>query len=529
MRTELFPPPAFAALALCTTAIASPALAGTWTPLTHQPSFCAETALLLTDGGVLMHTCEGSDWWRLDPDLSGSYVNGTWRQVASLPSGYTPLYFASAVLPDGRVIVEGGEYNGGPAEWTSLGAIYNPARDTWTSVLPPAGWSNIGDGQSVVLANGSFMLANSRNTSQALFDASTLGWTVTGTGKADRNYEEGWTLLPSGNVLTIDTGNGTLSELYNPAAGGWTLAGNVGVSLANSDQEIGPTVLMTDGRVFAAGATMHTALYGTNGVWTPGPDYPFLATDGQMFAADAPAAPLPNGNVLIATSPVDFQPKVHFFEFNGASFTEAPRTPNAAHVPSYSERFLVLPTGQVLATDGSSDVEIYTASGSANPAWSPTIASVPLSLPQGHSYSISGTQFNGLSQGASYGDDAQMATNYPLVRVAIVDTGHVRYLKTHDHSTMAVATGSQPVSTTFDVPTFADPEEGGPASLQVIANGIASPAVNVCIPLTAAQACSAQCFGTSSDACGVTIGCPTLTGARCCTHMGGVWLGNRCV
>jgi len=38
-------------------------------------------------------------------------VNGTWLQLASLPPGYSPLYFASAVLPDGRLIVEGGEFN----------------------------------------------------------------------------------------------------------------------------------------------------------------------------------------------------------------------------------------------------------------------------------------------------------------------------------------------------------------------------------------------------------------------------------
>jgi hypothetical protein len=37
-------------------------------------------------------------------------VNGTWSQVAS-PSGYSPLYHSSAVLPDGRVIIEGGEFN----------------------------------------------------------------------------------------------------------------------------------------------------------------------------------------------------------------------------------------------------------------------------------------------------------------------------------------------------------------------------------------------------------------------------------
>ena len=32
------------------------------------------------------------------------------------------------------------------------------------------------------------------------------------------------------------------------------------------------------------------------------------------------------------------------------------------------------------------------------------------------SYHLTGTGFNGISEGASYGDDAQMDSNYPLVR-----------------------------------------------------------------------------------------------------------------
>src|SRR5437762_3527438 len=114
---------------------------------------------------------------------------------------------------------------------------------------------------------------------------------------------------------------------------------------------------------------------------------------------------------------------------------------------------LVLPTGQVLLTDSSNDVEIYTASGTFQNSWRPTITSYPFSvLPGTVNYSISGTQFNGLSQGAAYGDDAQSATNYPLIRITNLTTGHVRYAKTHSHSTMAVATGATPVSTQFDVP-----------------------------------------------------------------------------
>jgi hypothetical protein len=87
-------------------------------------------------------------------------------------------------------------------------------------------------------------------------------------------------------------------------------------------------------------------------------------------------------------------------------------------------------------------------------------------------------RFNGLSQGAAYGDDAQMATNYPLVRITNSGTGNVVYCRTHGHSTMAVATGNRVVSTNFDVPSGIGT---GASTLVVVANGIPSPGVSVTI------------------------------------------------
>src|SRR5215472_16985688 len=128
-----------------------------WQKLPNQPPLldyvdCGPgSPLLLTDGTVMLqdHGCQ--DWWKLTPDNTGSYLNGTWTQLASLPAGYSPLYHSSAVLPDGRVIIEGGEYNFLQAVWTNQGAIYDPRKNTWTMIDPPAGWSTIGDAQSVIL------------------------------------------------------------------------------------------------------------------------------------------------------------------------------------------------------------------------------------------------------------------------------------------------------------------------------------------------------------------------------------------
>src|SRR5271169_3957913 len=197
--------------------------AQTWTPLANQPKFRPNTALLLTDGRVLAQDINSSNYWTLTPDLAGSYVSGTWTKVASLPHGYGPLYYASGILADGRVVVMGGEYNLGLAVFTTLGAIYDPQADNWTSLSAPSGWTTIGDAQSVVLANGTFMLANCCTEDEALLDPNTLTWTPTGFGKADINDEEGWTLLPNGKVLTVDANSKSnlASEIYDSVTGSW--------------------------------------------------------------------------------------------------------------------------------------------------------------------------------------------------------------------------------------------------------------------------------------------------------------------
>jgi hypothetical protein len=141
--------------------------------------------------------------YKLTPDIQGSYVNGTWSQVTSLPADCGPLWCALAVLADSRVIVEGGELNFTQMIWTNKGAIYDPVANAWTRVNPPPGWSNIGDAQSAVFFDKRFMVANAVSRQQAILDPVTLTWTLTGAGKFDLNDEEGWTLLPSGKILTI--------------------------------------------------------------------------------------------------------------------------------------------------------------------------------------------------------------------------------------------------------------------------------------------------------------------------------------
>jgi hypothetical protein len=121
---------------------------------------------------------------------------------------------------------------------------------------------------------------------------------------------------------------------------------------------------------------------------------------------------------------------------------------------------------------------VYDAAGTPQASWAPAITSVPSSMSRGKTYALTGVQLNGLSQAAAYGDELNTATNYPIVRLTNTATGHVFYARTHDHSSMGVATGLLPVTTNFDIPSAA---ETGAATLVVVANGIASAPVAVTI------------------------------------------------
>ena len=463
-----------------------------WVPLVNQPNInlALSNPLLLTDGTVIMHEYCGAHWWRLTPDAFGNYVNGTWKRLSAMPAGYAPLYFGSAVLPDGRVMVAGGEYNNCQAAWTNKAAIYDPKTNQWTTVPPPPGWHHIGDAQSVVLPDGTYMQADCCGTESALLDASTLTWTITGAGKDDINDEEGWTLLPNGTVLTVDAyvgdyrKNGRRYEIYHPSTGTWTTPGATPVQLwdsypnaSNASYELGPGVLRPDGTVFylgangAPGQAGHTATYDTHTkTWTAGPDIPDL-----MDAADGPAVLLPGGNVMFQASPGIFNTGSRFFTWDGSMYRDVTAgMTDAPNISSYWGNMLLLPTGQVLYSDFA-NVWVFQNGGKPNAAWLPQILSVPGTLSRGQTYPITGLNFNGFSQGAAYGDDVQGATNYPLVQITNRETGQVFYARTHDHSTMGIAY-TTPASTNFDV---TGKIQTGLSDLRVVANGIASLPVTV--------------------------------------------------
>jgi hypothetical protein len=170
---------------------------------------------------------------------------------------------------------------------------------------------------------------------------------------------------------------------------------------------------------------------------------------------------LPNGNVLVLGFAA-------LYDFDGTSLKADPA--------GVAAPILMLPTGQVLAEGNG--VEVYNPIGKYRQSWAPVITTFPKTVVRGSTYKISGQQFNGLSQAAAFGDEFETATNYPLVRITNKASHHVFYAKTHDHSTMGVATGTAKVFTNFDVPART---ETGASTLEVVANGIPSKRVSITV------------------------------------------------
>ncbi len=422
--------------------------------------------------------------YKLTPDITGSYVNGTWTQLASLESNYDPYAMAEAVLADGRVLIEGGEYNFGSFSFTNLGEVYDPVANTWTPLTPPAGWEYIGDSPCAVLPNGHFIIGRKFDMQMAELDPHTMTWTAMGSsGKSDWNAEEGWTLLPDGTLLTVDVLNNPNSERYIPSQQIWVSDGSTIANL-QGPPEVG-CIHYGGGQYCPPGETgnaIHASRrnglrYGCNAHGRARRTHFGLSSGTHAATIRAPGPPAPTSRTAmtpVTTGRCCFpMPRCwwkatadRFYEWDGTNFTPT--------LSSFGGPLMVLPNGQVLV--GGS--QVYTPSTGGGQIYAPVVIFAPSSVTRGQTYHAIGRGFNGWSQAASFGDEFETATNYPLVRIVNNATGHVFYARTHDHSTMGIATKSFPTYTYFDVPANM---ETGASKLYVVANGFQSNAIQVTV------------------------------------------------
>ncbi len=454
---------------------------GTWAVLTNQPPTPVQVMLLLTDGTVMAHDSgngiRSSSWYRLTPDSKGKYATGTWSALP--PMHDSRRFFSSDILTDGRVMVAGGEYGTGRA----TAEVYDPVKELW-SYTQPAG-QDFSDSVSELLPDGKVLVGplgtlrrairkSTHNT--AIYDPLADTWT-NGPSPFGSQNEASWVKLPDGSILTVDKGS-TASERYIPALDEWIVDGTVPVALYDVNNELGPAFLLPNGKAFFLGASGQTALYtpsGTTnaGTWTAGPMIP----NGRV-SSDASAAMMVNGKILCNVGPVaGGTSRFEEYDSVGNSFTAAP-FPGATPDPDDTDFIVMLdvPDGTVLVAhfqEGDVDTNIYAYQPDGTPLASgkPTITNVAANTDG--SYLLTGTLLNGISEGAAFGDDIQMATNFPIVQLTDASS-NVYYARTYNWSNTGVMTGAAAVTTDFSLPPGLP---AGDYSVAVSANGNLSDSV----------------------------------------------------
>ena len=219
--------------------------------------------------------------------------------------------YSATLLRDGRVLVEGGLNGFFDPETAASAELFDPATGTWTetgSLNTGRYWHSatlLDDGR-VLLAGGDSAVLYPQVTAE-LYDPSTGAWTATGSLKQARRSHTA-TLLPNGEVLVVAGYVDVLgypgypidsAELYDPATGSWSLAGNLPIP-----RESHTATLLANGKVLVAGGINRTQfdtevladaeLYDpASGTWT--------ATGSLAEPRTGHTATLlPNGKVLVA-------------------------------------------------------------------------------------------------------------------------------------------------------------------------------------------------------------------------------------
>ncbi|HTB06060.1 MAG TPA: T9SS type A sorting domain-containing protein, partial [Bacteroidia bacterium] len=220
-----------------------------------------------------------------------------------------------------------------------------------------------------------------------------------------------------------------------------------------------------------------------------------VVSSTQLGCPDACAAMMPNGIILCDFSPAGtYNTPTYFYEYDYTTnkFTQVsvPGGGTSINTSAFATNMLDLPDGTVLFADqGDNDYYQYTPKGSPLASGKPVINSIIEECP---TFMITGKLFNGISEGAGYGDDWQCATNYPIVR--LTNGTNVYYAKTTNWNRIgAVMTDSLMDTAYFTIPTM----PAGTYSVVVVANGIPSSPHSLTLPCVTTYVDQVELPGTN--------------------------------
>jgi hypothetical protein len=363
--------------------------------------------------------------------------------------------------------------------------IFNVASNSWTAagtkVYPDdssdeEGWTRTSEGTIVtydlfqsIATNGSYAEKYNRKTgnwrSISPSDGTAEG-TIPQLSSVNLGYELGPSLrLQDGRVLEIGATQHT--ALYNPIWNTWTAGPDISGTLNGIASPFGaddaPGAILPNGHViFAAdaGASQFTSsgnitagssvitgipstalfqvFWSVSGTGIPAGAYILSVDSASQATISTPATTTTSSDAI--TWGGTFSNPTELFEFDPVmntihQITSALPDGNLPFEGSYPTRMLILPTGQLVFSDSSSQLWVYTSDDGPNPFMRPVVTHV--NYQGGGKFRLSGLQLDGQSSGAAYGDDDQMDSNYPIIRM-LDSHGNVLYARTSNWSKIAV-------------------------------------------------------------------------------------------
>jgi hypothetical protein len=270
------------------------------------------TATMLPDGKVLVTGGDDNSGYATASAEIYDPVAGKWTAAGNMTVPRTS--HTATLLPNGTVLVAGGSRGtavGGISDQASA-EIYDPVAGTWTATGRMT--SARIDHTATLLPNGTVLVAGGMGgtvgdaggiqASAEVYDPVNGTWTATGRMTIPRDYHTA-TLLPNGTVLLVGGEGGyhtpgtTSAEIYEPASGTWTATGSM-----TTARYLHTATLLPNGTVLVAGGFNQiggtAAYFASAEIYDPAGGT--WTVTGNMTAARCChiATLLPDGTVLVA-------------------------------------------------------------------------------------------------------------------------------------------------------------------------------------------------------------------------------------
>lgn len=437
----------------------------------------------------------------------------------------------SQLLPGGNILVG--------SIFAATPYFYSPATNTWTPSATKAyadrsdeeGWAGLDDGR--ILTYDLFKTIPNGAGYAELYDPASNSWapispadgTANGSLPVLSSNALGFELGPlirlqDGRMMVIGANQHT--AFYTPSTNTWgagpdmlaSLIGPTGtIANANFGADDAPAAELPNGHVIIGADAGPNPVVLSSNTTAGSPVVTVPTTAGLQPGWSVSGAALNSGSrinsvdsatqvTLTAAAKTTttsnltyggvFSSPMRLFDFNPNNGKMSPMDvpdPNLPFIPAFITRMLVLPTGQLMFVDSSNQPLVYTGNGGPPfDSYLPTITGVTSN--GGGSYTLTGTQLNGQSAGAAYGDDAQMNENYPIVRLQTANPNNgvcapnaancrIYYARTSNWSSVAVGGGSTPQTVNFTLPAGIP---SGAYLLTVTGAGITSAPVNFVVP-----------------------------------------------